>query len=292
VVFASCHGACSAHYVRFRIKDDWEQIPRNRRRVVPAKGIPGVQSYAAIPHLINYQGKLTDSSGTSLNGSYNITFRLYDAETAGNLLWQETQTGVLVQKGVFSILLGSVTALNLPFDKQYYLAIQVGTDAEMSPRQRITSAGYAFRAEESEKLGGKQSSEYALATDITDTPTANKTVKLDSNAKLPVSALKVYDSGWFAVTTATTYTKTHNLGTTKVLIQIWYSTSSNGSNAIKIDQNAGGAHDGYTVSVINLTTTSLGLQTGASNVCVYFNSSGNEAYYASGYYRIIMLGLE
>jgi len=104
-------------------------------------------SYAAVPHLINYQGKLTDSSGTALNGSYNITFRIYDAETAGNLLWQEQYTGVVIQKGIFSVLLGSITALDLAFDKQYYLAIQVGSDPEMSPRQRITSAAYAIRAE-------------------------------------------------------------------------------------------------------------------------------------------------
>jgi hypothetical protein len=109
---------------------------------------------AAVPHLINYQGRLTDSSGNPLNGSYNITFRIYDAETAGTLLWQEQHTGVVIQKGIFSILLGSVTALNLPFDTQYYLAIQVGSDPEMSPRQRITSAGYAIRAERAEGVNG------------------------------------------------------------------------------------------------------------------------------------------
>lgn len=102
--------------------------------------------YAEVPHLLNYQGRLTDSSGIPLNGSYAITFRLYDAETAGNLLWEETHTGALIQKGIFSVLLGSVTALNLTFDKPYFLEIKVGTEV-MSPRQRITSAGYAIRAE-------------------------------------------------------------------------------------------------------------------------------------------------
>jgi hypothetical protein len=107
---------------------------------------------AAVPHLLNYQGRLTDASGAPLNGSYNLTFRIYDAETAGNLLWQEQHTGVVIQKGIFSVLLGSITALDLPFDKQYFLAVQVGSDPEMSPRQRIASAGYAIRSEKTERL--------------------------------------------------------------------------------------------------------------------------------------------
>ena len=110
-------------------------------------------AYAAVPHLINYQGKVTDTSGNSLNGSYNLTFRIYDAESAGNLIWEETQAGVVVDKGLFGILLGSVTALNIAFDKPYFLEIKVGSEV-MSPRQRITSAGYAIRAEVAESVSG------------------------------------------------------------------------------------------------------------------------------------------
>ncbi|MCK9614264.1 MAG: hypothetical protein M0R48_02025 [Candidatus Omnitrophica bacterium] len=29
---------------------------------------------AEVPHLINYQGRLTDTGGAPLNGSYNLTF--------------------------------------------------------------------------------------------------------------------------------------------------------------------------------------------------------------------------
>ena len=105
---------------------------------------------AEVPHLINYQGRLTNSNGDPLKGAHNITFRIYDAQTAGSILWQEAHSGIVVQKGVFSILLGSVTDLALSFDKPYYLGIKVGTDSEMNPRQRITSAGYAIRSETAE----------------------------------------------------------------------------------------------------------------------------------------------
>jgi hypothetical protein len=113
--------------------------------------IPHLSSfvYAAVPHLLNYQGRLTDSNGSPLNGSYSLTFRIYDAESAGNLLWEETQGTVVIQKGIFSVLLGSATNLNLPFDKPYFLEIKVGNEV-MSPRQQITSSGYAIRAEKAE----------------------------------------------------------------------------------------------------------------------------------------------
>jgi len=101
---------------------------------------------AEVPHLINYQGRLTDTGGVPLNGSYNLTFRIYDAETAGNLLWEETQTGIVINKGIFAVLLGSVANLNLAFDKPYFLEIKVGNEV-MSPRQRMASGAYALRAE-------------------------------------------------------------------------------------------------------------------------------------------------
>ncbi len=123
-------------------------------------------SYAQVPRLINYQGKLTDTSGNPVaDGNYSITLRIYDADAGGNLLWEETQS-ILVQKGIFSCLLGGVTNLDLAFDRPYWLAIKVGSDAEMTPRQQIASAGYAFRAEDSAKLEGRDSSYYTNAENI------------------------------------------------------------------------------------------------------------------------------
>ena len=91
---------------------------------------------AEVPHLISYQGRLTDATGIPIEGSRSVTFRIYDSEVAGNLLWNETHSNVTATEGIFEVLLGSVTSLNLPFDKQYYLAIKVGSDPEMSPRKR------------------------------------------------------------------------------------------------------------------------------------------------------------
>jgi hypothetical protein len=102
---------------------------------------------AAVPHLVRYQGYAADSNGVALEGQYNMTFRIYDAPNGGTKLWEETQNSVPMSKGNFSVLLGQVTALNLTFDKDCWLAIQVSNDAEMIPRQRITSVPLAIRAE-------------------------------------------------------------------------------------------------------------------------------------------------
>ncbi|MBS3052816.1 MAG: hypothetical protein J4428_05605, partial [Candidatus Aenigmarchaeota archaeon] len=51
---------------------------------------------AAIPSVINYQGKLTDASDNPLTGSYNFVFKIYDVSTGGTALWSETQNNVVV----------------------------------------------------------------------------------------------------------------------------------------------------------------------------------------------------
>ena len=100
---------------------------------------------ADVPKLINYQGMLTDDTGIPLNGSYDLTFYIYNDTTGGTLKWSETQNGVQVQDGLFNVALGKVSSLNLSFDESYWLAVKVGS--ETMPRIRLTSVPYAYRAQ-------------------------------------------------------------------------------------------------------------------------------------------------
>lgn len=95
-----------------------------------------------IPRHINYQGALKDASGNNVpNGSYTLSFNIYNSPTGGTALWTETKL-VSVEDGIFSTLLGSLTALNLPFDEAYWLGVEVdGT--ELSPRILFTSVPYS-----------------------------------------------------------------------------------------------------------------------------------------------------
>jgi len=144
-------------------------------------------AYAAIPHLIRYQGTAVDKDKTPLDGPYNITFRIYDVETAGTPLWEETQELVPISNGIFSVLLGNVNPLDLPFDKDYFLSVEINTDGEMFPRQSITSVGYAYRAEYAENISG---------VTVSQTPTPNNLLPLDVDGNLPISVIpQGLDSG-------------------------------------------------------------------------------------------------
>jgi microcystin-dependent protein len=104
-------------------------------------------AYAAIPHTIAYQGKATDKQGMPLTGAYSLTFRLYASETGGSPEWTETQTGVAIANGVFSVQLGSLVPLNLTFDKSYWMTLEINSDGEMAPRTKLASVPYAYKAE-------------------------------------------------------------------------------------------------------------------------------------------------
>jgi len=98
-----------------------------------------------VPNLIDFNGRLTDSSGNTINQTVDITFKLYDVETGGTALWTETQS-VTVTDGLFNVKLGSVTALDESnfSSSERWIGISVGTDSEMTPRTRIAAVPYAF----------------------------------------------------------------------------------------------------------------------------------------------------
>jgi hypothetical protein len=105
--------------------------------------------YGQIPRTITYQGVLTDLSGSpKSDGGYSIKFSFYEAGEGGDAIWTETKN-LAVKKGLFSTSLGDLTPFNsnVKFDKQYFLGIKVGDEAELSPRIPLTSAGYSINAD-------------------------------------------------------------------------------------------------------------------------------------------------
>ncbi len=132
----------------------------------------------AVPSTMNYQGYLTDpSTGAKYeDGIYKFEFRIYDAISGGNCLWGGTYSAY-VKEGYFNVMLGDRGAdelMNMPTakysnaelwkvfwgtdesDKERYLAVtpfQTGTHAaisspvEITPRQRLLTSPFAFRAE-------------------------------------------------------------------------------------------------------------------------------------------------
>jgi len=101
---------------------------------------------AQIPNTISYQGILKDGSGAVINDVLDLTFRIYDVESGGSNLWEETHTSVNVNDGLFNLILGDVTGLFLPFDVQYWLGTIIDGGAEMSPRTKLTSVPYSLNS--------------------------------------------------------------------------------------------------------------------------------------------------
>ncbi|MEO0114593.1 MAG: hypothetical protein ABIK93_03865, partial [candidate division WOR-3 bacterium] len=99
----------------------------------------------SIPLMLNYQGKLTDETGTPVIDSiYSITFRLFTDSTGGTAYWNETQN-IQTNTGLFNCLLGIVTPIPyIPTDANLYLEMQVNPNPAMTPRIRIVSSAYAY----------------------------------------------------------------------------------------------------------------------------------------------------
>ncbi len=92
---------------------------------------------------INYQGRLTDSGSNPLNGTYDMQFQLWNAETGGSQVGTDiTVSNVSVDNGLFNV---KIPVTHSWFNGQaLWLRVKVGTDDWMTPRQEILPAPYAL----------------------------------------------------------------------------------------------------------------------------------------------------
>lgn len=129
-----------------------------------------VHAAQSTPFLLNFQGRLADAAGVPMaDGSYNIRFRAYyNNPTGGTATWTETHSGsdrVTVKNGVFSTQLGTIVPFNSSSFSTYDIYIEIElptpatatcdgvgcspswTEGAMTPRQQISSNGYAMNAD-------------------------------------------------------------------------------------------------------------------------------------------------
>ena len=96
---------------------------------------------APVAGKISYQGRLTDTGGTPLNGSFPMRFQLYDAASGGTLLWDSGVLTVDVSQGLFNVALDVDAA---DFSGQA-LWIRLYVNGEwLTPRQELLPAPYAL----------------------------------------------------------------------------------------------------------------------------------------------------
>jgi len=129
------------------------------------------QAQTSTPQVIKVHGFLSDSTGGSsvpADGTYAMTFTLYDAELGGLPVATAGPLSVSVTAGVYSV--------DLPFSApefsaaERWIEIRVGGEI-LSPRLRVVSGPFAYVAE---KLDGMDASEFVLKAG--DTMTGGLTV--------------------------------------------------------------------------------------------------------------------
>lgn len=116
---------------------------------------------ASVPDLVNYQGLVQLTNGTSnITGIYDMAFYLYDEIIEGTLLWAEEHARVPIVRGRFNVVFGgglAPTGLDpAPRDESLaeafrndgvFLKVAVGLDDVSEVRQRFLATPHAFRAQ-------------------------------------------------------------------------------------------------------------------------------------------------
>ena len=88
----------------------------------------------AVPRRLSYQGLLTKANGRAVSdGTYQVTFKLFEQSEGGTAFWEETQS-IGVSDGVISATLGIVNAItSVPANSYLEIAVDETT---LSPRQK------------------------------------------------------------------------------------------------------------------------------------------------------------
>jgi len=179
-------------------------------------GGPGLQAFHP---QIHYQARLVDPSTgqPKPDGTYSVTFAIYDAESGGTVRWSETQS-LLVTDGMMSAMLGSVTPMDpmMFYGSDRWLGVTVSPDPEMTPRQPIAYVPYAVYAYHASYADQASMAADATSADDCDTvdgkhasyfATANHTHSYEPLAYgyVRFDAVPMSGSGNYSVTWSDTY---------------------------------------------------------------------------------------
>jgi hypothetical protein len=100
-----------------------------------------------VPNTVGFEGYLMQG-GIPAGGMFDLTFGIFDADTGGELLWQEPHPSVPVSDGLYSVELGCTETLSAQlFDGARWIAVKVGDESWMEPRTKVSSVPFALNAD-------------------------------------------------------------------------------------------------------------------------------------------------
>jgi len=113
-----------------------------------------------IPRQISYQGIIYDATGiAACDSTYIVDFAMYNLAAGGAPVWFERHT-IQTKSGMFSVVLGNNSPLNVNFNQHLWLSLSVNGRTELAPRTFLTAVPYALNAEWSNMSG--------MANDVAD----------------------------------------------------------------------------------------------------------------------------
>ena len=85
-------------------------------------------TYGAVPLIMNYQGRLTDSAGGPINDTLDITFKIYIDPTTPTPKWTEVHPSVPIEVEIIELKLASISPFPVDlFDNdELWLGITIG----------------------------------------------------------------------------------------------------------------------------------------------------------------------
>ena len=122
---------------------------------------------ATVPRLVRITGSVRDDARRPLTGGMEITLSLYEDQNDQVAIWHEIQSVQLDAAGRYSVLLGATMEGGLPQEifsagQARWLGVHPNGQPEQ-PRILLLSVAYALKAADTDMLGGKPASAFALA---------------------------------------------------------------------------------------------------------------------------------
>ena len=152
---------------------------------------------AEVPRHVAYQGLLKDATGKPMPGPVNLVIRFYDAETEGNLLFQEEHKQIQLTNGVYSIQIGNGFELGteMPTNSisaaifgvpELWLSESVNGGDELEPRLKAGSSIFALKSHFAEQLVRPGTSSVELIVNVSG--------EIGIGTNFPTSKLMVEES--------------------------------------------------------------------------------------------------
>ncbi|UCD18196.1 MAG: hypothetical protein JSV44_04600, partial [Candidatus Zixiibacteriota bacterium] len=232
------------------------------------------------PSTILYQGRLTQDNGDPITVATDLTFRIYPTDIAVSPLYTQVANVTPDDNGVFTIELGPLNITSHLQGTVRWLGITVGADAEMAPRQPLTSVPYAISSEHAEFVpDGSITSAKIFNGTITNTDisgsAAISTTKISGTAVNLSSAQTITGSKTF---TGTNYFGDSTLRINASGITIGSTTSPSSSYLLRLGRGYNTTNSRYGM-YLSMTNSNTGTMQGLYSIVNHTTTSGGGVAY-------------